>query len=194
MAETKFWLFSVLHVFIVLLPWVSCSPTSQCGSTTPAVFTVTVESMGRQQKAGRFLLVTEKPSGKFDLSFTGRRGAPGTKFILKMGCSGRNLVYTLRLSKKPDFILAVENGQLAVKNASVVDLTDDKFKFEKKKVVMIYTDNDRNSEVQMDYYALMSLSGPRAVIKINRKSGRVFLDKKKNWKECRAWVKIDIIE
>ena len=69
--------------------------------------------------------------------------------------------------------------------------TDNKWKFEKKKIVMKYFDSDLHSDVDMDYYALMSLSTPRAVIKSNR-SGKVFLDKKKNWKDCRAWVKINI--
>lgn len=183
----------ILLVYIVLLPWVSCSPTSQCGSTKSTEYTVTVESMARQQKAKRFLLITQNLSGEFMVSFTGRRGASGTKFIHKMGCSGQNMVFSLRPSKKPDSILAAENGQLVVKNASTVDLTDNKFKFEKKRIAMIYTDSDRNSEVQMDYYALMSLSRPQAVIKGNRKSGKVSLDKEKNWRDCRAWLKIDMI-
>ncbi|PFX20009.1 hypothetical protein AWC38_SpisGene15535 [Stylophora pistillata] len=189
MAETKFWLFTLLLVVMVFLPWVSCSPISQC---SPTEFSVTVESMARHQKAKRFLLITENLNGEFSLSFTGRKGASGTKFICKRECSGQNLMYSFRPSKKPDFILAVENGQLMVKNASTVrDPTDTKF--EKKKIVMTYHDSDRNSEVNMEYDALMSLSGPRAVIRGHHKSGKLFLDKKKNWKDCRAWVKIDII-
>ena len=63
---------------MVLLPGVSCSQMPRC---RPAEFTVTMESITRQQKAKRFLLLTENPSGEFNLSFTGGSGAPGTSGI-----------------------------------------------------------------------------------------------------------------
>ena len=73
---------------------------------------------------------------------------------------------------------------------SASTVTDNKLKFQKRNIAMTYFDSERNSAVSMEYSALMSLSTPRAVIKSNR-SGKVFLDKKKNWKDCRAWVKIN---
>lgn len=189
MEEAKFCYFIKLIFF---LPGIWCSPMPRCRPTDFTEFTVNMESMARQHKAKRFLFITENLSGEFSLSFTGSRGATGTRFILRRECSGQNLVYSFKPYKKPDLIIAVEDEKLVVKNASTVYPTDNKWKFEKKKIVMKYFDSDLHSDVDMDYYALMSLSTPRAVIKSNR-SGKVFLDKKKNWKDCRSWVKINIM-
>ncbi|XP_058954770.1 uncharacterized protein [Pocillopora verrucosa] len=176
------------QILIFFLPGIWCSPMPRCRPTDFTEFTVNMESMARQHKAKRFLLITENLSGEFSLSFTGSRGATGTKFVLRRECSGQNLVYSFKPYKKPDFIIAVEDEKLVVKSASTV--TDNKLKFQKRNIAMTYFDSDRNSAVSMEYSALMSLSTPRAVIKSNR-SGKVFLDKKKNWKDCRAWVKIN---
>ena len=67
-----------LLVFMVLLPGVSCSPMPRCHPTNLIEYRMTIESMTRQHKAKRFLLMTENLSGEFNLSFTGGDRAPGT--------------------------------------------------------------------------------------------------------------------
>ena len=63
---------------IFFLPGILGSPMPRCRPTDFTEFTVTMESMARQHKAKRFLLITENLSGEFSLSFTGSRGATGT--------------------------------------------------------------------------------------------------------------------
>ena len=55
-----------------------------------------------------------------------------------------------------------------------------------------YSGWDRKSNVKMIYRALASLSTPRALIK-SKRSGKVYLDNKNNFKSCRAWLKTNLI-
>lgn len=191
MVGAKFCYLELL-VFMVLLPGVSCSPMPRCHPANLIEYRMTIESMTRRHKAKRFLLMTENLSGEFNLSFTGGDRAPGTEFVLRKGCPGQNLGYSFKPFKKPEFIIAVENGQLMVKNASTVDLTDQKWRFDLKTISVRYSGWDRKSNVKMIYYALASLSTPRAVIK-SKRSGKVYLDNKNNLKSCRAWLKTNLI-
>lgn len=77
MVGAKFCYLELL-VFMVLLPGVSCSPMPRCHPTNLIEYRMTIESMTRQHKAKRFLLMTENLSGEFNLSFTGGDRAPGT--------------------------------------------------------------------------------------------------------------------
>ena len=73
-----------------------------------------------------------------------------------------------------------------------MDLTDKKWRFDLRTIALEYFDSDLNSGVNMNYYALTSLSAPRAVIK-SKRSGKVSLDNKNNLKDRRAWLKINIM-
>lgn len=79
-----------------------------------------------------------------------------------------------------------------LQNSSTINPVDNKCKFEKRKITLHYHDNTINLNAKERYEALMFQSIPRAVMKGSR-SGKVFLDKWKNWKDCQAWVKINII-
>ncbi|XP_078377314.1 uncharacterized protein LOC144660526 isoform X2 [Oculina patagonica] len=157
-------------------------------SCKPTKLTVTLESFARQNRARRFLLMTEK-WGEFTMSFTGRRGQPGTKFIWTKGCTASNLEFTLHPAGIPDHILVVDKGKLLVKNSSMVDMDDNNCKLEKRTVTLKYSDSVNNLNVTERYQILVFKSRPPAVIK-GSKSGKVFLDKWKNWKDSQAWVKI----
>ena len=92
---------------MVLLPGVSCSPMPRCRPADFTEFTVNMESMTRQQKAKRFLLMTENPSGEFNLSFTGGSGAPRT--------SGTANIYS-RLTMHKGVMLWFENLKSFIQN------------------------------------------------------------------------------
>lgn len=64
-------------------------------------------------------------------------------------------------------------------------------KLETRRVTLQYSDSSDNSRASENYEILVFQSKPRAVIKTSR-SGSVFLDKEKNWKDSQAWFKITI--
>ena len=74
-------------------------------------------------------------------------------------------------------------------NSSRVDMVEKNCKLEMRRVTLQYSDSSDNSRVSENYEILVFQSKPRAVIKTSR-SGRVFLDKGKNWKDSQAWFNI----
>ena len=69
-------------------------------------------------------------------------------------------------------------------NASDVEGSEKHYKFEMKRVLLQY--DEANSLVTEHYHIFMTRSKPHSIIK-SSKSGRAFLDKTTNWKDCGAW-------
>lgn len=163
---------------------------SLCGESTHGKFLVSVEACMREGRVKRLLTFGEPDNGKTaKISFTGKRDEPGTKFIYENIWTSvrgeKTMEVVLRPSAFPHCILGVNGGNLIIKNATDVNiLNDDAFKFVKKRVKLQYIQD--SSVVTKDYDIFMTRSRPRSVIKSN-KSGIVFLDKAKNWKDCAAW-------
>ena len=64
-------------------------------------------------------------------------------------------------------------------------------KLEKRRVTLQYSDSYSNpKEIREEQYEILVFqSRPRALVKTDR-SGKVFLDKWKNWKDSQAWINI----
>lgn len=162
-----------------------------------STFQVSVQSFQRESKAKRFLTCERPENGKaFRISFTGRKYEPGTKFILeRKWTTSRNaeaMQFTLRPARFPDYILVEEEGTLAVKNISSVDPAETKYNFQMSRVTLQYRDAALNRNVTEYYYIIQTRSRLPAVLKSSR-SGKVSLDKWKNWKDSRAWFKLQRI-
>ena len=66
----------------------------------------------------------------------------------------------------------------------------DNCKLEKRRVTLQYSDSYSNPVVIREEYAILVFqSRPRVLVKTDR-SGKVFLDKWKNWKDSQAWINI----
>lgn len=150
---------------------------------------MTLESLARQNRARRFLRMTEEGNNRFSLSFNGRQGELGTKFIWKKKLTVSNMEFTLHSAGNPNYILCVDEGELVVKNSSRADVVKNNCKLEKRRVSLQYSDSYTNSKVTEEYEILVFQSRPRAVVKTDR-SGKVFFDKWKNWKDSQAWITI----
>ena len=70
-------------------------------------------------------------------------------------------------------------------------MVENNCKLEKRTVTLQYSDSYSNSSnvIEEFYEILVFLSRPRAVVKTSR-SGKVILDKWKNWKDSQAWISI----
>ena len=63
-------------------------------------------------------------------------------------------------------------------------------KLERRRVTLQYSDGYSNLKVMREEYAILVFqSRPRVLVKTDR-SGKVFLDKWKNWKDSQAWINI----
>ena len=61
-------------------------------------------------------------------------------------------------------------------------------KLEKRRVTLQYSDSYSNPKVIREEYAILVFqSRPRVLVKSDR-SGKVFFDKWKNWKDSQAWI------
>jgi len=148
---------------------------------------VTLESFARQNRGRRFLQMTEEGNNRFSLSFTGRQGELGTKFIWRKKRTVSNVEFTLHSAGIPNYILCADDGKLVIKNSSRADVVEDNCKLEKRKVTLQYSDN--SNVIEEFYEILVFQSRSRAVVKTSR-SGKVSLDKWKNWKDSQAWISI----
>ena len=70
-------------------------------------------------------------------------------------------------------------------------MVENSCKLEKRRLTLQYSDSYNNFHVTERYEILVFQSKPHAVIKTSR-SGKVFLDKGKNWKDSEAWIDITI--
>ena len=68
-------------------------------------------------------------------------------------------------------------------------MVENNCKLETRRVTLQYSDSYRNSKVTEEYEILVFQSRPRAVVKTDR-SGKVFFDKWRNWKDSQAWITI----
>ena len=75
-------------------------------------------------------------------------------------------------------------------NSTNPDVVEKNCKLEKRTVTLRYSDSYSNSSVVEEFYEMLVFqSRPRAVVKTSR-SGKVVLDKWKNWKDSQAWISI----
>jgi len=100
--------------------------------------------------------------------------------------------FTLRPARFLDYILAEDEGSLVVKNISSVGPAETEYKFQMSRVTLQYRDAALNRNVTEYYYIIQTCSRLPAVLK-SSKSGKVSLDKWKNWRDSRAWVKLQRI-
>ena len=75
-------------------------------------------------------------------------------------------------------------------NSTNPDVVEKNCKLEKRTVTLRYSESYSNSSVVEEFYEILVFqSRPRAVVKTS-KSGKVVLDKWKNWKDSQAWISI----
>ncbi|XP_067022412.1 uncharacterized protein [Acropora muricata] len=153
---------------------------------------VTIEAFKREGKGGSFLKYGAPDNAKTArMSFTGKRDEPGTKFIYESVWTSegdqRTMEVVLRPAEFPHYMLGVKGRNLIMKNASDVESSEKNYKFEKKRVLLQY--DEANSLATEHYHIFMTRSRPHSIIK-SSKSGRAFLDKTTNWKDCGAWFTV----
>ena len=69
-------------------------------------------------------------------------------------------------------------------------MVENNCKLETRRVILQYSNSYSNSKVTREEYKILVFqSRPRAVVKTDR-SGKVFLDKWRNWKDSQAWITI----
>lgn len=185
----KYWKLLVLTLLFV----------SWCDShERTSTFQVTVQSFERESKAKRFLTCEWPENGKaFRISFTGRKDAPGTKFILRQKWTTSRKAEAMQFTLQPAGFavyirLAEEEGKLVLKNISSVGPAETNYKFQMSRVTLQYRDAALNRNVTEYYYIIQTRSRLPTVLKSSR-SGKVSLDKWKDWKDSRAWFKLQRI-
>lgn len=157
---------------------------------TPTI--VTVESFERENRGKRFLKTAwDKNTQAFKVSFTGKKEEKETKFIFSSKWISFNQRKTMQLTLRPvvfpNYILAAGKKGLVVKNLSNIDAVEgSSYNFQINTVSLQY-DN-----ISATYKILRTRTKPLRVLK-SSKSGKVFLDKWRDWKDCQAWFKLQIM-